>query len=668
MSDPRPAVSIEPEERMNLPVARWVLIAVTVLGVALGLFQLYTAGFRPLNLFYQRGFHLTVILLITFLAFPIGRKKRNALGWLIDGAFLAGATYAGGYLIYDLDGILGRSGFFLQRDIVAGIVMIIVLLEASRRVIGITITAIASIFILYAMAGPRGALPWLGEWLPGILSHRGYTTDRLIGQLFLGQEGIFGLPLGVAATVVFTFVLFGAFLEMTGAGKFFIDLAFALAGRQRGGPAKAAIVASGFLGSISGSAIANVVTTGAFSIPLMKKLGYSKEEAGGVEAAASTGGQVLPPIMGAGAFLMAEYTGLPYAEIVRLSILPAFLYFATVYLFVDIIAAKRGMRGMSRAELPQIRDVMRDGWYYLVPLGILVWFLLASVSPNRVGFIAIVSILIVSVLRWGFRRWILKVDDGPRRSPGGTLVNVVFKLVDALVVGARNAVPVSVACAVAGIVVGVITLTGLGLKFSALMLTFSGGNLLIALLLLALASLVLGLGLPVTASYIVLAVLAAPLLTSEFGIPILIAHLVIFWYSQDSNVTPPVALAAFAGAAIANGDPMRTGVPAWKVAKGLYLIPLFMVYNPEIIVGGNPFYVAWTVLTAIAALFAFAAALEGWMFTKMYWFSRVLATAGLVLVFYPSFPYEIAGFALMMLVLAINWTKLRRERAAAAAA
>ena len=667
MSEPRPAVTIEPEERVDLPVGRWVVVAITLLGVALGLFQLYTAGFRPLNLFYQRGFHLLVILLITFLAFPIGRKKRNALGWLIDGALIAGAAYAGGYLILDLDGIIGRSGFFLQRDIVAGIVMVAVLLEASRRVIGITITAIASFFILYAMAGPRGALPWLGEWLPGILSHRGYTTDRLIGQLFLGQEGIFGLPLGVAATVVFTFVLFGAFLEMTGAGKFFIDLAFALAGRQRGGPAKAAIVASGFLGSISGSAIANVVTTGAFSIPLMKKLGYSKEEAGGVEAAASTGGQVLPPIMGAGAFLMAEYTGLPYAEIVRLSILPAFLYFATVYLFVDIIAAKRGMRGMSRAELPQIRDVMRDGWYYLVPLAILVWFLLASISPNRVGFIAIVSILIVSVLRWGIRCWILKVDDGPRRSPGGMLVSVVARLVDALVVGARNAVPVSVACAVAGIVVGVITLTGLGLKFSALMLTFSGGNLLIALALLALASLVLGLGLPVTASYIVLAVLAAPLLTSEFGIPILIAHLVIFWYSQDSNVTPPVALAAFAGAAIANGDPMRTGVQAWKFAKGLYLIPLFMVYNPEIIVGGNPIYVGWTVLTAIVALFGFAAALEGFMFTKMYWYSRVVAAVGLVLIFYPEFAVEVVGFGLMLAVLAINWTKLRRERTAIAA-
>lgn len=668
MSDAGQNVTIAAEERTRLPVAAWVGLVVTVLAIGLGVFQLYTAGFRPLNLFYQRGFHLLVILLIAFLAFPVFRKKRGWLAWSIDGAFLVGAVYGGGYLIWNLDAIIARSGFFQPPDIVAGVIMIVVLLEAARRVIGVTITVIAVVFLLYAMAGPRGALPWLGEWLPGILSHRGYGFDRLIGQLYLGQEGIYGLPLGVAATVVFTFVLFGAFLETTGAGKFFIDLAYALAGRQRGGPAKAAVVASGFLGSISGSAIANVVTTGAFSIPLMKKLGYTREEAGGVEAAASTGGQVLPPIMGAGAFLMAEYTGLPYAEIVRLSVLPALLYFATVYLFVDIIAAKRGMRGLTREELPKLRQVFADGWYYLVPLGVLIWFLLASVSPNRVGFIAIVSILAVSAVRWAIRRWVLGIDDGGRQGIAYSIRQVATNLIGAFANGARNAVPVSVACALAGVVVGVITLTGLGLKFSALMLTFSGGNLLVALVLLMLASLVLGLGLPVTAAYIVLAVLAAPLLQSEFGIPILIAHLVIFWYSQDSNVTPPVALAAFAGAAIANGDPMRTGLQAWKFAKGLYLIPLFMVYNPEIIIGGNPFYVAWTILTAMIALFAFAAALEGFMFTRMYWFSRVLVTVGLVLIFFPHISEEIIGFAVMLAVLFINWTKMKRERARAVAA
>jgi len=653
-------------ETRPLAVAPWVIGVITALAVVLGVFQLYTAGFRPLNLFYQRGFHLMIILVVAFLAYPFRGRKRGALGWTVDGVWLAASVVAGGYLIVDLNGIIARSGFFLQRDIVAGIIATITVMEAARRVIGPTITVIGLVAVIYGMAGPRGALPWLGEFLPGILAHRGYGFDRIIGHLYLGQEGIFGLPLGVAATVVFTFVLFGAFLESTGAGKTFIDMAYALAGTQRGGPAKAAVVASGFMGSVSGSAIANVVTTGAFSIPLMKKLGYKPEEAGGVEAAASTGGQIMPPIMGAGAFLMAEYTGLPYARIVALSILPAILYFATVYLFVDLIALKRNMRGIPRSELPRMRDVLRDGWYYLVPLGVLIYFLLINVSPNRVGFIAIVSILIVSALRWVIRRWWLKPAGMERASVVTDTRLGIAGFIAAFRTGARNAVPVSVACAIAGIVVGMITLTGLGLKFSALMMSASGGNLVLALLLLILASLVLGMGLPVTASYIVLAVLAAPLLQHEFGIPLLIAHLVIFWYSQDSNVTPPVALAAFAGAGIANASPMRTAFQAWKFAKGLYLIPLFMVYNPELIVGGEPWYVAWTVVVAFVSLFAFAAALEGYMFTRMAWYSRLLAVVGLVLIFYPSFTYEVVGMLTMMVVLSINLYRRGLERRAQA--
>lgn len=652
----------------KVPMAVWVLGVVTVLAVILGAFQLYTAGVRPLNLFYQRGFHLMVILVIAFLAFPFRGKKRGVVGWLVDGIWLAASVYIGSYLIIDLNGIIGRSGFFLPRDIITGVVAIVVILEAARRVIGLTITIVAMVALVYAMAGPRGALPWLADYMPGILAHRGYSFDRIIGHLYLGQEGIFGLPLGVAATVVFTFILFGAFLESTGAGKTFIDMAYAVAGRQRGGPAKAAVVASGFMGSVSGSAIANVVTTGAFSIPLMKKLGYSPEEAGGVEAAASTGGQILPPVMGAGAFLMAEYTGVPYAEIVRLSILPAIMYFATVYLFVDLIALKRGMRGMPRSELPRVRTVLREGWFYLVPLGILVYFLLINVSPNRVGFIAIVSILAVSALRFVVRQLLLRARPDLRSSApetasiGASTLAGIRSFIFAFRVGALNAVPVSVACAVAGIVVGIITLTGLGLKFSALMMAFSGGNLLLALVLLILASLVLGMGLPVTASYIVLAVLAAPLLMNEFGIPLLIAHLVIFWYSQDSNVTPPVALAAFAGAGIAQANPMRTSFQAWKLAKGLYLIPLFMVYNPELIMGGETWYVIWTIFVAFVALFAFAAALEGYLFTRMDWISRIVAGVGLFMIFYPSFTYEAIGLALMIGIVLVNLARQRREK------
>ncbi len=648
----------------GLPLSKWLLRIVTVLTICLSLFQLYTAGIKALGAYYQRGVHLALMLALVFLLFPAFGKnrKRGLLGWIIDLSFIAGSSFAAWHMLHDLQGFARRVGFSSQTDIIAGAILIIVLLEASRRVIGITVTIIGVVSIIYAMAGERGTLPWLADFLPGILEHRGYRIDRIVSTLYMGLEGIFGIPLGVAATVVFIFVLFGAFLESTGAGKFFIDLAYAAAGRQRGGPAKAAVVASGLMGSISGSAIANVVTSGAFTIPLMKKLGYKPEEAGGVEAAASTGGQIMPPIMGAGAFLIAEYTQLPYLDIVRLSILPAILYFATVYLFVDIIAAKRGMRGMTEDELPKLKDVFRDGWYYLAPLAILIFFLLRNISPGRVGFIAIVSIVLVSAIRFLIRRYLLNVKEA-KEDDVQTLARTGFSnIVTALEMGARNSISVTVACALSGIVVGMIGLTGLGLKFSSLMISFSGGNLLLALLLLILASLVLGMGLPVTASYIVLAVLAAPALQTEFGIPLLIAHLVIFWYSQDSNVTPPVALAAFAAAGIANANPMKTGIEAWKFAKGLYLIPLFMIYNPEMIMGGPWLIVIWTVLTAIAALGAFTAALEGYMFTHMFWFSRIFAVIGMIGIFWPNHWFEITGFALILIVLGINYTKMQREK------
>ncbi len=648
--------------------ARPVLWLITLVAVGLSLFQLYSAGIQPLGLFYQRSIHLMLIMLLAFLMFPVfgPRRRRGVLGWAIDCLFLAGALLTGGYLVIYLDEIFGRAGFWSQTDILVGCIAVVTVLEAARRAVGLGMTIIGVIAILYAFAGPRGELPWLGQFLPGILEHRGYNIDRVVGQLYLGQEGIFGLPLGVAATYIFIFVLFGAFLEITGAGRFFIDMAYAATGRQRGGPAKAAVIASAGMGSISGSAIANVVTTGAFTIPLMKRLGYKPKQAGGIEAAASTGGQIMPPLMGAGAFLIAEYTRMPYLEVVKVSIVPAMMYFGTVYLFVHIIALKQGMQGMAKSELPQMRDVMRQGWHFLLPLGVLVWLLVMNMSPMRVGYYAVVTMLAVAVLR--FLVWFLFV--APRQGQPVTAAGIGealwagwHKLVQGLALGARNAVAVSMACAVAGIIVGVVGLTGLGLKFSAMMLAFSGGNLLLALIMVLLASLVLGMGLPVTASYIVLIVLVGPALTAEFGIPLLIAHLVVFWYSQDSNVTPPIALAGFAGAAIAGSKPMETGFQAWKFAKGLYLIPLFMVYNPELIMGGPPLVVVWTALTGFLALAAFATALEGYLFVRLAWPLRVLLLPAIVAVFYPNFTVEAVGAAVMLAVIVGNWLASRREAA-----
>jgi len=644
---------------------RPVAWAIAVIGIALSLFQLYGAGIETLGLFYQRPIHLGFILVLVFLIYPVwgADKERGWLGWIIDAAFIVAGALSGGYISWNINDIVMRAGFWTQTDVIMGIVATVTVLEASRRAIGLVMTLIGITAIVYALAGSRGALPAMGEWLPGILEHRGNSVDRLVGQLYLGQEGIFGLPLGVAATYIFVFVLFGAFLEVTGAGKFFIDLAYAAIGRRPGGPAKAAVLASAGMGSISGSAIANVVTTGAFTIPLMKRLGYRPAQAGGIEAAASTGGQITPPLMGAGAFLISEYTRVPYIDIIVMSIFPAFLYLGTVYLFVHIVAMKTGMKGMSRDELPRVAHVMAAGWQYLIPLLLLIWLLANDMSPMRVGFWAILSIIGVSMLRAAIDIFVLEPRAGSPVTMArltGALKSGVELLLAGLALGARNAVSVSIACAVAGIVVGVVGLTGLGLKFSSMMVSFSGGYLVAALALVLIASLVLGMGLPVTAAYIVLIVLVGPALTQEFGIPLIIAHLVVFWYSQDSNVTPPIALAAFAGSAIAGSKPMETSVQAWKFAKGLYLIPLFMVYNPEMVLGGPLPVVLWTGAIAILALAAFAAAIEGWLFAPMDVLSRLLVIPATIAVFHPDQAIEMAGAAVLVGVLALNWVKGRR--------
>ncbi|HEV8034911.1 TRAP transporter permease [Yoonia sp.] len=646
---------------IHAPQPRFVVGAITVIGIALSLFQLYAAGVQPLGLFFQRPIHLGFVLVLCFLIYPaFGRNKaRGPLGWTIDGMLIVLSIAAGAWVPVNID-IIANQIFPRDIDVWMGVVTIIVVLEAARRAVGLGMTLIGVFFIAYAFAGSRGELPFLADWMPGILNHRGYSLDRVASQMTLGAEGIFGIPLGVAATFVFIFVLFGAFLEVTGAGKFFIDLAYAAAGKQRGGPAKAAVIASAGMGSISGSAIANVVTTGAFTIPLMKRLGYRPAQAGGIEAAASTGGQIMPPLMGAGAFLMSEFTRVPYVDIVLVSIFPAVLYFGTVYLLVHIAAVKQGMTGLTAEELPSVRKVLAEGWHFLLPLVALVMLLVAGYSPMRVGFYAILSIMAAASARalWEFAAAKPTAEGFVALCKRGVIMTLA-----ALELGARNAVAVSVACAVAGIIVGVVGLTGLGLKFSAMMIAFSGGNIVLALILVLLASLVLGMGLPVTAAYIVLIILVGPALTEQFGIPLLIAHLVVFWYSQDSNVTPPVALAGFAGAAIAGSKPMETSIQAWKYAKGLYLIPLFMVFNEEIILGGPLPLVLWSGAIAILGLAAFAAILEGFLWRPMPVWMRVLLLPGVVGLFWPSLTVEIAAAVLIVLLLAMNWSEARRDKA-----
>ena len=630
--------------RRNLGLPTFSAATFVLLAIALSLFQLYISGVRPLGLFYERAFHLAVVQVLAFLLFPTkgrvfpraGRgeqRVRTDVARAVDAALIAGSLSAALYLTLNLDVIVSRAGAWSGTDVLAGTVAVVTLLEASRRALGWPISFIAACFIGYGYVGP---------FLPGVLRHGGYSTGRLVGQLYLGQEGIYGIPLGVAASFVFVFILFGALLEVTGAGQFFIDLAYALTGRQRGGPAKAAVLASAAMGSVSGSAIANVVTSGAFTIPLMKKVGYRPEEAGGIEAAASTGGQILPPIMGAGAFLIAEYTALPYLEVVKAGLVPAILYMGTVFVFVHLVAAARNLEGLPASELPRFGTTLATGWHFLVALVVLMTALLMDFSVARVGFLSCAAVAALAALRAGWDRStppIRRASEPEAAAPDLTrwVRGGIVRIVDAFVIAGRNTLPVSLACAVAGIIVGIVGLTGLGLKFSSLMLSLSQGNLFLALILLLLASLVLGMGLPVTASYVVLIVLAGPVLINDFGLPVLIAHLLVFWYSQDSNVTPPVCLAAYAAAGVAGSDPMRTGIQAWKYAKGLYLIPLLMVVHPELALGG-----AWPVVLGKAtmcmvALAAFAAALEGHSIRRLTAGGRILLLAGASTAFSPSF-------------------------------
>lgn len=621
-SPPVSALEEPVSARRALRLTGLAALAFVTLAVALTLFQLYTAGIRSVGLFHQRGYHLAFVEILVFLLFPTpGRRGpgiRRYLAWSADLVLMGLAAFAALYLTLNLDAIVGRSGLWNGTDLIVGVLAVAVLLEASRRVLGWAIVAVGGAFIVYAYVGP---------FLPGLLRHGGYSTGRVVGQLYLGQEGIYGIPLGVAATFVFIFILFGALLEVTGAGRFFIDLAYAAAGRQRGGPAKAAVLASAALGSVSGSAIANVVTSGAFTIPLMKRTGYRGEEAGGIEAAASTGGQILPPVMGAGAFLIAEYTGLPYLEVARAALVPALLYMGSVFLFVHLVALSRGLKGLPANELPRVGATLLRGWHFLLAVGVLVGTLLMDLSVSRVGVLATLAVAGLAALRALWDRFrsrspfgstpsieAIEAGDATDGSPPDALSwmgDGFGRLVDASILAARNTLPVTMACAVAGIIVGIVGLTGVGLKFSSVMLAFSQGNLLAALILLMLASLVLGMGLPVTASYVVLIVLAGPALVNDFGLPVLTAHLIVFWYSQDSNVTPPVCLAAFAAAGIAGSDPMRTGLHAWKYAKGLYLIPLLMVVHPALVHGGSWVTLLGSAAVSMAALAAFAMALEG---------------------------------------------------------
>jgi TRAP transporter 4TM/12TM fusion protein len=596
--------------------------------ITLSIFQIWQGLTAQISAPVFRPIHLSWVIVLVFLTVPLFSKNKNIttqfLGRILDLVFSIAIIWAAWRITkFDYDDITFLlEGIGLQ-DKVAGCITIALLLEATRRTVGMVMVSIAVLFLAYAM---------FGNLLPAQVASNGFPLEDIIRFHIFSTNGVYGAPLAIAAGVVFIFVLFGAFLQVTGAGNFFIDSAFAIAGKYRGGPAKASVISSAALGSISGSAIANTVTTGSLTIPMMKKLGYKPEQAAGIEAAASTGGQIMPPVMGAGAFVMAQFTGIPYSEILLVSVMPAILYFACTLLYVHIMACKLGLRGLDNVE--KLKVVLQQGWHFMVPLILITTLLLMAYSPVLVGIAGCAAIIVASLTRKHSRISIGKFFEGMEQ-------------------GAVLALPISIACATAGIVVGVVGQTGIGLQFTQFLIALSGGQLFAAVALIAFAAVILGMGLPVTAAYIVLSIMAVPTLL-DFGVGLLAAHMVVFWLSQTSNVTPPIALAAFAGAGIAKSSPMKSAVQAFKLAQGFFLIPLMMVFSGLIYVEGEMIEFITATLMTIAMIVAFAGGIEGYLFNPISKSQRVVWIAIAATILLGSNIFTMASIALLIGLMTLN--------------
>lgn len=609
-------------------------LIVTLITISMSLFHFYTAGFGILEAMRQRAIHVSFMFVIGFLLWPAAKKfSREKLPWYDVILALLGLS-VGGYILVNYKSLIFRAGLPTQIDIYMGILAIILVLEITRRVVGPELPIVAIIFILYARFGP---------YFPSPLDHRGFTWTRLIEHTYLTTEGIFGTPIMVSSTFVFLFILYGAFLEKTGVGQFFIDMAFAATGGMRGGPAKAAVLASGLMGSISGSSVANTVTTGAFTIPAMKRVGYRPEFAGAVEAAASTGGQIMPPVMGAAAFIMSEMTGIPYFQIIAAAAIPAILYYLAVGTMVHVEATKTGLRGLPKAQLPNAKATMKKGWHLIIPLVAIIYFLMIGRSPFKAAY------------------WSIWLAIGAAALKKETRISIK-DFFNAMENGARSAIGVAAACACAGIVVGVVTLTGLGLRFASLIINVAGGNLIITLILTMFASIILGMGLPTTAKYIVLATMAAPALV-QLGVPLIAAHLFILYFGVVADITPPVALAAYAGAGIAGANAMKTGFIALKLALAGFLIPYIFVLSPALVLVN----VTWaqaihTFITASVGIIGLATGVQGFFLIKTRFYERMLLFVSAFALIVPGLWTDLVGFSALALVYFLQ--KARRERKA----
>ncbi|MFS0786393.1 TRAP transporter permease [Shouchella sp. 1P09AA] len=618
----------------------WQYRVVAFVAVLLSAFSIYVNSFMNIQEIYRNILFLTMLLILAFLLYP-ARKNLPAYRFSTFDLILAlfGVVGTGYLLIFYTTIHVDRMSQAVPLDYVFATLTILLLLEATRRSLGIFIPILAALAMVYAVFGP---------YFPGMFGHAGFSIERLLYRVYMTTEGVFGMTLSIASTYIVIFILFGAFLSVSGASKLFNDLAIAVAGQRRGGPAQVAVLSSALTGSLNGSAVANVATTGAFTIPLMKQVGLKKNYAAAVEATASTGGMMMPPIMGAAAFIMAGFLGVPYSTIVFAALIPTFLYFIALVFAIDLEAKKQGLKGMSKESIPQVWEVLKERGLLLVPILVVIGTLLAGYTPLLAGFAGIIVVIIAS--------WLTKSKE----------TRVTFKKVKvAFINGAKSSIQVGLACASIGIIIAVVTMTGLGSAIAYNVLNAADGVLWIALVLVMATCIVLSMGLPSTALYIVVAVTAAPALV-EIGVNPIAAHFFVFWFGALSNITPPVALASFTAAGIAGADAMKTSWTSVKLALPGFIIPFMIAYNPVMVLQETADHsltimsVAVTLVTSIIGVFAIAVALSGFLSIHLLIPERILYFVGSLFLIAPGLTSDAIGF--LLLLFATIWHSVRAKK------
>lgn len=633
-------MEIKDEENTERTLSGLFTRVAFMIGVAFSIFQLVAVSFTVLDPWKLRSAHILFSTVLVFILYGGGSKSisgnKSSEGRIssLDFFWILLAILPVAWIWIDYENLIYRVEVSPEwMDILMGCAIFLVILEAGRRLQGLILPVICLIITLYTI---------LGGYIPGVLGHHGFSFTDTIAYLY-GQEAIFSQPLGASSTYIMLFVMFGVFLQNSGVGKFIIDFAYSVAGRTRGGPAKVAIVASGLFGTISGSAVSNVVTTGVFTIPMMKSVGFRSFFAGAVEAVASTGGQIMPPVMGAVAFVMSEMTGSPYLEICKMAIFPAIFYYLAIFMQVDFNARNMGLIGLPKDQLPQLTIILRKNGHLIIPVVVLLYFLIiAGVSPLRSAFFALLATVPVSWLTTETRL-------GPK------------KILDSLYSSAKSILPIAIPCAEAGIIVGAFNMTGIGLKFSNLIIAYSGGNLWAALLLTAIVCLILGIGLPTIPAYIICAVATVPALV-KLGVPEPVAHLFILYFAVISTITPPVGNAYYAAAAIAKSEPQKTGLQACRLGIVGFVIPFIFVSSPALLTLGNFTEIIFALFYTLLCVIALAKGFEDKNCTIL---ERILFLA-IALILVVSSPqgilhsFSIGGFFFLILM---RWFLNRRVRA-----